>query len=364
MTLAFDGVLFFPVTPFDAAGRVDTGLLGEHIAGRLGYGPGGVFPACGTGEFHALSTAEIARVVAVAVETVGGRMPVIAGSGGGLGDALETARSAADAGADGLLLLPPALVTGTADGLIAWVETIAETAALPVIVYHRGTAGYTPDAIRRLAAHPLVAGFKDGTGDIGRTQEIVLAAGEIARTTGRPLAFFNGLLTAELTQGAYRGIGVPLYSSAAFAMIPEVAALHYRACANGDESVRLALLDGFYRPLVALRDETPGFGVSLVKAGLRLRGLPVGGVRPPLVDPTPEQERRLAGILERGLELAAELGGAAGTGADAVGAASAKAGAGADAAGAAADGSASTAGPGADAAGRPTASAPAARVGR
>jgi 5-dehydro-4-deoxyglucarate dehydratase len=304
---SFDGVLFFPVTPFDAAGRIDHDLLAEHITSRLDFGPGGVFPACGTGEFHALSAGEVAAVVRTGVEAVGGRVPVIAGSGGQLGHALETARAAADAGADGLLLLPPYLVSGTTDGLVAWVDAVTAETDLPVVVYHRGTARYTPSAIRRLAENERVVGFKDGTGDIGLAQEIVLTA----RETGRDLAFFNGLLTAELSQGAYRGIGIPLYSSAAFAMIPELAALHYRAYEDGDEATRLALLDGFYRPLVALRDETPGFGVSLIKAGLRLRGLPVGSVRPPLVDPTPEQEARLGALLDAGLELAARLGGAA-----------------------------------------------------
>jgi 5-dehydro-4-deoxyglucarate dehydratase len=299
----FDGVLFFPVTPFSAAGEVDRDVLAEHVASRLPFGPGGVFPACGTGEFHALSANEAIDVVRTTVDTVAGRVPVIAGAGGPLGHAIELARGAADAGADGLLLLPPYLVSGTTDGLVAWVEAVAAASELPVIVYHRGTARYTPDAITRLAANPKVLGFKDGLGDIGLAQEIVLAA----EATGRDLQFFNGLLTAELSQGAYRGIGIPLYSSAAFAMIPELATLHYRAYTVGDEATRMTLLREFYTPLVRLRDETPGFGVSLIKAGLRIRGLDVGSVRPPLVDPTPEQESRLAVLLESGLALAERL---------------------------------------------------------
>ncbi|WP_353808977.1 5-dehydro-4-deoxyglucarate dehydratase [Agromyces sp. SYSU T00194] len=301
--LAFDGVLFFPVTPFGADGTPDLDVLADHVGSRLEHGPGGVFPACGTGEFHALSTGEVDAVVRRTVEVVDGRVPVIAGAGGALGQAIEQARNAADAGADGILLLPPYLVGGTTDGLVAWVEQVAAASPLPVIVYHRATARFTPDAMRRLAANPKIAGFKDGTGDIGLTQEIVLAAGE----SGRELHFFNGLLTAELSQGAFRGIGVPLYSSAAFAMIPELAALHYRAYTDGDEATRLHLLREFYVPLVNLRDETPGFGVSLIKAGLRLQGLAVGSVRPPLVDPTPEQEARLSAILDRGRALVAEL---------------------------------------------------------
>ena len=216
----FDGVLFFPVTPFDAAGRVDLDVLTEHVDSRMPFAPGGVFPACGTGEFHALSAREAIDVVRSTVGVIAGRVPVIAGAGGPLGHAIELARGAAEAGADGLLLLPPYLVSGTTDGLVAWVEAVAAASDLPVIVYHRGTARYTADAITALAANPKVVGFKDGTGDIGLAQEIVLAA----EATGRDLQFFNGLLTAELSQGAYRGIGIPLYSSAAFAMIPEVAA--------------------------------------------------------------------------------------------------------------------------------------------
>jgi len=296
----FDGILFFPVTPYDAAGRVDTALLAQHIDTTLAHSPGGIFPACGTGEFHALSTAEAQTVVRTAVETVAGRIPVVAGTGGPLGHAIEVARGAADAGADALLVLPPYLVGGTQEGLVAYIEAVAAASDLPVIVYHRANAQFTPASMRRLAGNPKVVGFKDGAGDIGAAQLIVRAVAAAGRDD---FAFFNGLLTAELTQAAYRGIGIPLYSSAAFAMIPEVANAYYRAYADGDEARRLALLDGFYTPLVALRDETPGFGVSLIKTGLRLSGLPVGGVRPPLVDPTPAQERRLAEILEAGRAL-------------------------------------------------------------
>ncbi|KQZ23306.1 5-dehydro-4-deoxyglucarate dehydratase [Microbacterium sp. Root553] len=296
----FDGILFFPVTPFTADGTIDRELLAAHVATGVEAGAGGVFPACGTGEFHALSASEAAAVTRTAVIAVAGRVPVIAGAGGPVGHAIEVAKAAADAGADGLLVLPPYLVGGTQAGLTAYVEQIVEAASLPVIIYHRGSAQYSVETVRRLVANPRVVGFKDGTGDIGTMQLIVRAVAEEGRSD---FAFFNGLLTAELTQGAYRGIGVPLYSSAAFAMAPDIANAYYRAYAEGDEARRLALLDGFYRPLVELRDETPGFGVSLIKAGLRLSGLAVGSVRAPLVDPTPAQEARLAEILAAGRAL-------------------------------------------------------------
>ena len=299
--MKFDGVLFFPVTPYTAEGSVDVELLKEHISSRLPFGPGGVFPACGTGEFHALSIDEVRTVVAAAVEVVAGKVPVVAGAGGPLGHALAAARAAEEAGADALLVLPPYLVTGPTDGLVAYIEAVANASRLPVIVYHRGNAKFTAASMAKLAANPKVIGFKDGLGDVGLAQEIVTAVKAAGRTD---FAFFNGLLTAELTQGAYRGLGIPLYSSAAFAMAPEIAKAYYDAYVSGDEDRRNALLEGFYAPLVRLRDQTPGFGVSLIKAGLRLGGLPVGSVRPPLVDPTEEQLVELKAILAKGHELA------------------------------------------------------------
>ena len=195
------------------------------------------------------------------------------------------------------------LVGGPVAGLVSYVEQVAAASALPVIIYHRGNAQFTADAMRQLARNPKVIGFKDGTGDVSLAQEIVLAVGE----TKRDFLFFNGLLTAELSQGAYRGIGIPLYSSAAFAMAPAVARGYYDAYVAHDEPRRLRFLREFYQPLVRLRDQTPGFGVSLIKAGLRLSGLPVGSVRAPLVDPTPAQEIELARILAAGHRLVEEL---------------------------------------------------------
>lgn len=303
MSLAFSGVLFFPVTPFGRDGSIDVDVARRHIATGLANGAGGVFPACGTGEFHALSVDESATMTRLAVEEAAGAVPVVPGAGGPLPHAVALATRAAEAGADALLLLPPYLVSGPASGLERYVHAVADASPLPLIVYHRGTAQYTPALMRRLAADPRIVGFKDGTGDIARMQEIV----SVVREVRDDFAFFNGLLTAEASQAAYRGIGVPLYSSAAFAMAPGIARAFYDATVAEDEERRLRILRDFYLPLVALRDETPGFGVSLVKAGLRLQGIPVGGVRAPLVDPDERQEQELRRILDRGAALAAEL---------------------------------------------------------
>lgn len=302
----FDGILFFPVTPFAADGTVDAGLAREHVASRLPHHPGGVFAACGTGEYHSLTAREVGTVIGASVAAVaeaGTGVPVLGGAGGPLGHALDAARAAEDAGASGLLVLPPYLVNAPVDGLVRYVEAIADATALELVVYHRANARFTPEAVARLAADPQIVGFKDGVGDVAVAQEVVLAVEATGRTD---FQFFNGLLTAELSQSAYRGIGVPLYSSAVFAMAPSVANAYYRALEAGDEGRRRELLDGFFRPLVALRDAVPGYAVSLIKAGVRLGGLEVGGVRPPLVDPRPEHLAELERILAVGRELAGD----------------------------------------------------------
>lgn len=296
-----DRVLYFPVTAFDEHDRVDAERVEQHIAERVAHRPGAVFAACGTGELHALSPEEFSTVVSAAVRASAGRVPVLAGAGGPLGQARAAAREAERLGADGLLVMPPYLVRGPQQGLIAYVRAIAAVTELPLIVYHRANAQFTADSVSELLRDPQVVGIKDGVGDLALAQSFVRAAAASGRDD---VLFFNGLLTAEMTQAAYSAIGVPMYSSAAFAMAPAVATAFFDALRGGDIARQNALIDGFYAPLVRLRDEVPGFAVALIKAGVRLGGLDVGGVRAPLIDPDAAQLDRLAALLAAGEELA------------------------------------------------------------
>jgi 5-dehydro-4-deoxyglucarate dehydratase len=300
--MKFHGVLFFPVTPFTADGSLDEERLAQHIESGVAAGAGGVFVACGTGEFHALSAEEIERATRVAVRTTAGRVPVLAAAGGPTPVAREQAARVERAGADGILLLPPYLVSAPQQGLVRYVQEVTAATDLPVIFYQRGTARLTADTAAEIAALPGVVGLKDGIGDIERMHRIVRAVRAVPGT--EDFQFFNGLPTAEMTAPAYKGIGVELYSSAVFAFAPEIALAFHRALAEDDDVLLHRLLDEFYGPLVALRDEVPGYAVSLVKAGVTLRGLDVGGVRAPLLDPAPEHLARLAKLLDHGLEVA------------------------------------------------------------
>ncbi|AKS32155.1 5-dehydro-4-deoxyglucarate dehydratase [Mycolicibacterium goodii] len=301
-----DGVLFFPVTPFTASGDVDVDLLAQHVARGVDAGPGGVFIGCGTGEFHALEPEEMRVVVRTAVEAAGGRVPVYAGAGGPVASAKAFARAAAESGADGLLLLPPYLVEMPQAGLVGYTRAVSEVTDLPLVVYNRNNARFTEASAVAVAQLPNVVGFKDGTGDFDQVARIVRAVTDALAPADKPFQFFNGLPTAEVSQQAFRAIGVTLYSSATFAFAPDISLAFYTALETGNEPLIAALLREFFHPLVRLRDTVPGYAVSLIKAGVALGGLPAGPVRPPLVDAAPGDVDELQRILAAGRAVLAD----------------------------------------------------------
>src|SRR5256885_1513102 len=207
-----DGLLFFPVTAFDAGGGVDLDAYRQHLKARIAAGPAAVFACCGTGEFFSLGVEEYEACVRVAVEEAGGKLPVIAGVGYGAGVAVQFTRAAEAAGGDRLLAMPPYLVKGTSAGLSEHYRQVADATSLEVIVYQRDNAVFTSDAVADLAGHPGIVGFKDGRGDLDLMRRIV---GTVRQRHGEgALLYFNGMPTAEMSAQAYRAVGVAGYSSA------------------------------------------------------------------------------------------------------------------------------------------------------
>ncbi|MDQ0401783.1 MULTISPECIES: 5-dehydro-4-deoxyglucarate dehydratase [unclassified Streptomyces] len=292
-----EGVLFFPVTPFTATGEVDLAVLHQHVAAGVAAGPGGVFVACGTGEFHALDREEYAAVTRTAVEAAAGRVPVYAGVGGALGLARQFARDAAEAGVDGLLLMPPYLVESPAAGLVAYTRAVGGETDLPLIVYSRANARFDEHSAAEVAQLPTVTGLKDGTGDLDLVARVVPAVRAALAGSVKDFQFFNGMPTAEASQLAYRALGVELYSSAAFAFAPDLSLAFHRAVEEGDTATVDTLQRTFFHPLVRLRRRVPGYAVSLVKAGVTLSGLKAGPVRPPLTPLTADETEELAALV-------------------------------------------------------------------
>jgi 5-dehydro-4-deoxyglucarate dehydratase len=292
-TILGHGLLSFPLTDFDRELRFAAKPYAERLEWLMPYGASALFAAGGTGEFFSLEPDEFSAVVKTAVDTCRGRVPIIAGAGGGTTLAIRYAQEAERLGAQGVLLLPHYLTEAPQEGLIAHIEAVCRSVSFGVIVYNRGACRLTPESLQQLAERcPNLIGFKDGIGDI----ESFVA---IRRQLGDRFAYLGGLPTAEVFAGAYQAMGCPVYSSAVFNFIPRTATLFYDAHHRGDSATVNRLIDSFFLPYIALRNQGAGYAVSIVKAGATLVGHSAGPVRPPLAELKAAEVDRLGQLISK-----------------------------------------------------------------
>ncbi|OHV77311.1 5-dehydro-4-deoxyglucarate dehydratase [Rhizobium sp. LCM 4573] len=285
------GLLSFPVTHFDSNLAFNETAYREHVGWLAGYDASVLFAAGGTGEFFSLNPSEIPAVISAAKASAG-KTPIVSGAGYGTSLAIEIARSAEKAGADGLLLLPPYLMFAEQEGLVAHVKAVCRSVGIGVIVYNRDNAVLSADSLARLCDEcPNLIGFKDGVGDVDRVIEITTKLED-------RLVYVGGMPTHEVFAQAYFAAGVTTYSSAVFNFVPALAQRFYRALRSGDQPVVDQILKDFFFPFVALRNRKRGYAVSIIKAGLKVLGRDPGPVRPPLTDLTAEELKLLEKILD------------------------------------------------------------------
>jgi 5-dehydro-4-deoxyglucarate dehydratase len=287
------GLLSFPLTDFDAQLRFAPKPYAARLEWLMPYGASALFAAGGTGEFFSLEPGEFSDVMKVAVDTCRGRVPIIAGAGGGTTLAIKYAQEAERLGAQGVLLLPHYLTEATQEGLVAHVIAVCKSVKLGVIVYNRGACRLTPESLAKLMDKcPNLIGYKDGFGDI----ELMVS---VRRKLGDRVAYLGGLPTAELFAGAYKALGVPVYSSAVFNFIPRTAVEFYDAHAKGDTKTTERIIDQFFLPYVAIRNRGAGYAVSIVKAGATIVDHSAGPVRPPLSELKPAEVEELRALIEK-----------------------------------------------------------------
>ncbi len=287
------GLLSFPVTHFKNDFSFDEDAYRANLDWLLGHPAAGIFAAGGTGEFFSLTPTEVGRVVRAAVESTGGRVPVIAPAGYGTAMAKEFCEAAEQAGADGILLLPPYLTEAATDGVAAHVEEVCKSTSLGVIVYNRANQVLDEVALERLAERcPNLVGFKDGIGDLELMTRIYARLGD-------RFTYVGGLPTAETFALPYLTLGVTTYSSAIFNFVPKFALDFYSAVRANDAKKVYAMLDEFVLPYIALRNRKRGYAVSIVKAGMRAIGRSAGPVRAPLTDLTEEEFAELKKLVSR-----------------------------------------------------------------
>ncbi|MGR0278083.1 5-dehydro-4-deoxyglucarate dehydratase [Marinomonas dokdonensis] len=287
-----DGLLSFPISDFDETGAFSPETYRQRIEWFIEHDVSAVFVAGGTGEFFSLGLEEYKQIVQIAVETVAGRVPVIASAGRSVSEAKVFVKAAEEAGCDGVLLMPPFLTECPEDGILEYASQIMQSSPIQFIYYNRGNGILGAENVKTLAErNPNLIALKDGVGNIAALNDTI-------KTVGDRLVYIGGVPTAEIFAEAYLSIGVNTYSSAVFNFMPEMANRFYKALRAGDRETVTSIIQNFFIPFCRLRDEKKGYAVSLIKAGAQLIERSAGDVRAPLTMPTAEQKARLQSLIK------------------------------------------------------------------
>lgn len=169
-------------TPFTPGGEVDLDAWQRLLLGQRDGGSRGVVVAGSTGEAAALYDVEYDALLRVAVETIGGELQVLAGTGlSNTAKTIEQTRRAAALGADVALVVTPPYVRPTQAGLIAHFTAIADDGALPVVLYNvpgRTGCDLLPDTAAQLCGHPRIVGIKEARSEPERMQALLTLRGD------------------------------------------------------------------------------------------------------------------------------------------------------------------------------------------
>jgi 4-hydroxy-tetrahydrodipicolinate synthase len=242
-----------------------------------------------TGESPVTSDEEKDRLLRTVIEAVGDRASIVAGVGtNDTAHTVELARQAERAGADGLLVVTPYYNKPPQPALHAHFTAAADATGLPVLLYDIPARTGTPiatETLVRLAQHPNIVAVKDAKDNPGATSEVM------ARTD---LVYYCG---TDMLNLPWLSLGAVGFVSVAGHVVGD--RLHemidaFEAGQTGRaRDLHLELLPVY---IGLFRNQ----GLVMSKAALNLLGLPGGPVRPPLLDATEAEVRRLREDLEDG----------------------------------------------------------------
>jgi 4-hydroxy-tetrahydrodipicolinate synthase len=261
------------VTPFKN-GALDIDTLKKLVDWHIAQGSSGIVPVGTTGESPTLSHDEHRKVIEVVVQTVAGRVPVVAGAGSNnTAEGIDLIRHAEKVGADAALVVTPYYNKPTQRGLIAHFTAMHEASALPIIIYNippRSVIDMMPDTMGELAKLPRIIGVKDATGKIERVSMQRM-------TCGADFVQLSGEDATALGFNAHGGVGC---ISVTANVAPKLCAEFQAATLAGDYAAALKYQDRLMPLHEAIFIEP---GLCGAKYGLSLLGLCSEEVRLPLV---------------------------------------------------------------------------------
>jgi 4-hydroxy-tetrahydrodipicolinate synthase len=285
----FGRLLTAMVTPFKDDLTIDWAGV-EKLASHLqSTGHDGIVVNGTTGEAPTTSDEEKLEIIKVVKRATGGKVKVVAGAGNNeTSHSIEQAEMAAQAGADGLLVVTPYYNKPPQAGIEAHFRAMADATDVPVMMYDipgRTGVPIEPDTICRLAEHKNIVALKDAKGDVASTSWVI-------KRSGIPVYSGDDILNLPLLSVGAVGF-VSVCGHTVGAKLREMLDSWF----SGNSSRALAI----HQELLPVYTGTfRTQGAILTKAALKLMGLPGGKVRLPLVDATEVQISQLREDLKQG----------------------------------------------------------------
>jgi 4-hydroxy-tetrahydrodipicolinate synthase len=280
-------VLTATATPFDASGAVDYDRYQELCTYLVEHGSDGVVVTGTTGEAPTLSDEERLELLRAALDAVGDRATVIAGTGTySTAHSVHLTEQAHDVGAHSVLVVTPYYNKPPPRGIVAHFKAVAAATDRPVIAYNipgRVVLNIEPETMAELAEIPNVTAVKQANDDLEQARRIVelgldLYAGD------------DNLLFPFLRLGGTGGVCVHTH------VVGPLVKQMVRAYKAGDGETA-SRIDRELEPVYDLFKITTN--PIPIKAALNLLGFDVGGYRLPLVAPTDDELARVRDCLER-----------------------------------------------------------------
>lgn len=277
------------VTPFTSDDHVNHALLRDLVEWHIAEGTDGIVPVGTTGESPTLDYKEHEAVIETVVEAVGGRIPVLAGTGSNsTREAVHMTQHAKMVGADGGLIVLPYYNRPSQAGLIRHIERLNEV-GIPLVIYNipgRTGINMEPPTFEKLSYLENVVGVKEASGSINQMSEVVLV------TKGR-CAVMSGDDSLTLPLLSVGGTGV---ISVIANIVPSEMSRLVKAWEDGNREEALQLHQRLFllgKAMLSL-ETNPG----PVKEAMVMLGRDVGQVREPLAPLSDENRVKLREILE------------------------------------------------------------------
>ncbi|RHW34689.1 4-hydroxy-tetrahydrodipicolinate synthase [Lysinibacillus yapensis] len=285
----FGKILTAMVTPFDAFGEIDWKATENLINYLIANGTDGLVVSGTTGESPTLTELEKVQLFKFTVNVVNGRVPVIAGTGSyNTRASIQLTKEAENAGVDGIMLVTPYYNKPSQEGMYQHFKAIAESTTLPIILYNipgRSVVNLDVDTVVRLSAIHNIVAIKEASGCLDDMAEII-------ENTPEDFSLYTG----------DDGLTLPVLSIGGTGVISVASHIIGNEMQTMIEKFQSGNLSGAAQdhrrllPIMKVLFATPN--PTSVKAALNLNGIPVGGVRLPMIPLNDQELATLQNVLK------------------------------------------------------------------